>query len=155
MACFCFLLSENHDAKIKNAVRGCIVHDIAESLVGDITHEDKIPKGKKPEYERNTVVFLQSLIPKDSPLRSSWEDFETGQSFTNAVTRDFDKIDLVIKASIYERKTNIPLNEFFVSAQRVVHFKDLVEQINDGKTRAITSETEASLESYYKAKDLE
>jgi putative hydrolase of HD superfamily len=153
MAVFSFLFSEDKGVKIKDAVSQCVVHDIAESLVGDITHKDKIPRTEKYERERRTVAFLQSLIPQDSPLESSWDDFETGKTFTGVVAKQLDQLDLGFQALIYELKLGKRLDEFFKSAERAHLCSELIEEIVNtreiGGSGALDPDALESLNNYY------
>ncbi|KAM0362849.1 hypothetical protein ACHAO7_011079 [Fusarium culmorum] len=129
MAVLCFLLSDDGTVNIKHAVRGCVVHDIAESLVGDITYQDEIRREEKLARESHTIDFLQSQLPNHSPLKSSWDEFERGETLTDEIAKDLDRVDLGLQALIYEREEGKKLEEFFHSASRVKTCPGLVEEI--------------------------
>ncbi|RBR05203.1 uncharacterized protein FIESC28_11413 [Fusarium coffeatum] len=129
MAVLCFILAENETVIIKYAVQACIVHDIAESLVGDITYRDGICREEKFARESHTIDFLQSQLPNHSPLKLSWDRFESGETLTYKIAKDLDRVDLGLQAYIYERRYGKKLEEFFHSASRVKTCPELVKEI--------------------------
>ncbi|RKK64417.1 hypothetical protein BFJ69_g16712 [Fusarium oxysporum] len=153
MAVLCFLLREDGDVNIQDAVRGCVVHDLAESLVGDITYKDGVGREEKLQRERDTLAFLQFQLLDDAPLMSSWDEFETAETPTGGIAKDLDKVDLAFQALDYEERMKVQLPEFFHSARRVKFCGGLIEEIL--KTRMIGASAELDpkkrrkLDNYY------
>jgi putative hydrolases of HD superfamily len=153
MAALCFLLREEGGVKVQDAVRGCVVHDLAESVVGDITYKDGVDRGKKLERERDTLKFLQYQLLDDAPLMSSWVEFETAETPTGGIAKDLDKVDLAFQALDYEEKMKVQLPEFFHSALRVKFCGGLIEEIlktrKIGASAELDPEKRQKLDNYY------
>ncbi|KAL9601428.1 MAG: hypothetical protein Q9219_002494 [cf. Caloplaca sp. 3 TL-2023] len=99
-----------------------LVHDMAESLVGDITPADKVPKTEKSRRERTTMEFLtQRLLGASTgcedagkEIREAWEEYETGVTLESQFVHDVDKLEMVLQMMEYERRGEgkVDLSEF-------------------------------------------
>ncbi|CDJ51924.1 HD domain-containing protein, putative [Eimeria brunetti] len=74
-----------------------IVHDLAESIVGDITPLDPISPEEKEEKERNAIQTICSSI---DPARAKevielWEEYERGETPEAMLVKDADKFDMI------------------------------------------------------------
>ena len=94
-----------------------LIHDLGESIVGDITPVDNVSEEEKHEREKN--AFLQ--ITKDFPpalaeeFLSLWEEYEVQETVASHYVFDFDKLDMLIQANQYEVDQQLDLQEFFDS----------------------------------------
>ncbi|KAJ6258581.1 hypothetical protein Dda_6627 [Drechslerella dactyloides] len=92
-------------------VRMALVHDIAESVVGDFTPSDPITKEEKHRRESTTVeYFAKTLLDKVNPrlareLVELFEEFETGETKEAAFVRDLDTYDMLLQAFEYEKES--------------------------------------------------
>jgi len=91
-----------------------IVHDLAESIVGDFTPHDEIPADAKRGKEKHAIRELSSMLG-DSELTDLWIEFEEGTSPEAAFVRDLDRIEAVVQALEYEREKGTDLSEFWDS----------------------------------------
>ncbi|KAL9027034.1 MAG: hypothetical protein Q9196_004387 [Gyalolechia fulgens] len=99
-----------------------LVHDMAESLVGDITPKDGVEKPEKSRRERTTMSFLtRSLLGPSTgcadagrEIRDAWEEYEAGVTLESKFVHDVDKLELVLQMIEYERegKGKLDLGEF-------------------------------------------
>ncbi|KAF6007619.1 hypothetical protein HII13_004167 [Brettanomyces bruxellensis] len=114
-----------------------LVHDIAESLVGDIVPNDpQVGKPEKHEREYSTVKYLASVIEPYNPAFSKelvdlWLDYEYQRTFEGTIVKDIDKYELLLQTFEYERLHNIHLDEFY-SCQAVIknpEMKRLAERL--------------------------
>lgn len=108
---------------IPHCTKMALVHDMAESLVGDITPRDGVPKGEKTRREATTMDFLTTggLLGKRSGvedagrgIRDVFQEYEDGDSLEAKFVHDVDKIELVLQMVEYERSNEgrINLTEF-------------------------------------------
>lgn len=99
----------------------CLVHDLAESLVGDITPADGVPKPEKRRREEETMDFLTGkilggvaagTIGKD--VLETWKEFEEGQTMESKFAQDVDKVEMLLQMLEFERRGDgyLDLNEF-------------------------------------------
>ncbi|KAI9025525.1 hypothetical protein DFJ74DRAFT_605032 [Hyaloraphidium curvatum] len=102
-----------------------IVHDLAESIVGDITPDEPVTKEEKYELERRGFVHLVDLLGNTAPAKEMfdlWEEYEQGKTPEALLVKDLDKFE----ALEYERRGREPganegrfLQPFFDSTKDV------------------------------------
>ena len=87
----------------------CIVHDIPEVRVGDLTPHDDT--STKAEDELNAIKEME---PEWVGL---FEEYEQGQTPEAKFVKQLDKLDMALQAEIYQSKSAISLGEFIESAR--------------------------------------
>lgn len=87
----------------------CIVHDIPEVRVGDLTPHDDT--STKAEDELNAMT---QMAPEWVGL---FEEYEQGKTPEAKFVKQLDKLDMALQAEIYQSEFDIPLNEFIESAR--------------------------------------
>lgn len=96
---------------------------MAESLVGDITPIDNVPKDEKNRREASTMNFLTSQLLSPSAgvgtstgddIRALWQEYEDGETLEAKFVHDVDKFELLLQMIEYERRGggNVDLKEF-------------------------------------------
>uniref|UniRef100_A0A5S6Q6T4 5'-deoxynucleotidase HDDC2 n=1 Tax=Trichuris muris TaxID=70415 RepID=A0A5S6Q6T4_TRIMR len=103
----------NFDRCIKMA----LVHDLAESIVGDITPLCGVSREEKHKRELEAMANISQLLPanvRDEVLQL-FEEFELGATREAMLVRDLDKFDMLEQAMEYEQGENRPgeLKTFF------------------------------------------
>lgn len=77
----------------------CLVHDLGETINGDIPATEKQNHPDKDIQERNDLLFLTQSL--DEPLRSSllglWEEYETGQTEEAIAVKALDKLETILQ----------------------------------------------------------
>ena len=90
----------------------CLVHDLPEAVVGDLTPHDDV--STKAEDERQA---MQALAPEWLPLLDEY----TAQATAEAVfVKSLDKLDMGLQAMKYEHAQGMDLTEFLDSARNAV-----------------------------------
>ena len=100
---------------ISKMVQMCFIHDIGESIVGDVADTD-IDFNKRKEIEREkTIEFLKSLPESMSIFLELWIECEERKTDLAKFIHQVDKIDAIIKAKKYSEEYNMPelFNEFY------------------------------------------
>lgn len=111
-------------------VKIALVHDIAESLVGDITPKDPtVGKAEKHDREYKTIKYLSSIVEPYNPkyaeeLTNLWLDYEYQRNPEGSIVKDIDKYELLIQTFEYERLHNRKLDEFY-SCRAVIKHKEI------------------------------
>lgn len=108
-----------------------LVHDLAESVIGDIPTFAGVPKGKSPklsyrrrlveltkttwierkyDLERNGFQYLENLLQTYSPKRATeisalWLEYEQGETPEAKWVKEMDKFECLVQAHEYEQKT--------------------------------------------------
>jgi putative hydrolase of HD superfamily len=99
----------------------CLVHDMAESLVGDITPVDNVPKTEKSRREASTMDYItqQLLGGVDGghvakEIRAVWQEYEDSETLESHYVHDIDKMELLTQMVEYEKRGGgkLDLGEF-------------------------------------------
>ncbi|KAI1331021.1 HD domain-containing protein [Xylariaceae sp. FL0255] len=107
----------------------CLIHDMAESLVGDITPVDGVAKPEKSRREAETMDYIaKNLLGKvhggvtGQEIRAIWQEYEDSETLESHYVHDIDKIELLTQMIEYEKRTNkaLDLGEFAYVATKVV-----------------------------------
>jgi putative hydrolase of HD superfamily len=104
-------------------VRLALVHDLAESVVGDITPHDHIDPADKHRREGQAIRELCATLGGDDELLALWLEFEAGETAEAKVVRELDVIEMAMQARRYERTgmlTRDDAEQFIASARRRV-----------------------------------
>ena len=107
------------DIDLTKVLSMCIVHDLPEVIVGDLTPHDDTTN--KAELEHNA---MKQLAPEWLAL---FEEYEAGESKEARFVKQIDKLDMGLQAIIYEAKQGLDLTEFVVSAKANISDTDLLE----------------------------
>ncbi|KAF3938915.1 hypothetical protein ABW19_dt0200494 [Dactylella cylindrospora] len=119
------MLCPDPSIKKDKCVKMAIVHDMAESLVGDITPLDGIPKPEKHRRELATMEYLTGtlLAPISESIAAEfmdlWMEYEDGKTPEAIFVKDVDRYELVLQTIEYEKTHQIDLKEFLHVAEGV------------------------------------
>lgn len=111
-----------------------LVHDLAESIVGDLTPHDPIGPAEKHRREEQAMEQLAATLG-DRTIIDLWHEFESGKTEEARLVRDLDVIEMARQVRAYQQAGQLPperANEFVESARRHVQTdvgRKLLEQI--------------------------
>lgn len=106
------MLIKNPDIDRNKCVRIALVHDIAESLVGDITPFDPVSKEEKHRREWESIQYLcNELVKPYNPataqeIMDDWLAYENISSPEARYVKDIDKFEMLVQCFEYEKKYN-------------------------------------------------
>lgn len=120
---------------IPHCTKMALVHDMAESLVGDITPVDGVSTEEKHRREATTMEFLMTkLLGKSSGtldqaqgIRDIWQEYEDAKTLESQFVHDVDKVELLLQMIEYERSRDggrLDLSEF-VGVARRIHLEEV------------------------------
>ncbi|KAK2078527.1 hypothetical protein QBZ16_003367 [Prototheca wickerhamii] len=119
MAMMAFLLQgTSYDSN--KCIRLAIVHDIAESIVGDITPVCGVSDEEKFRLEEAALLRLKEMlgpVASAEEMESLWREYEAGSTPEAAIVKDFDKLEMILQAQEYESAQGLTLQEFFDSTR--------------------------------------
>uniref|UniRef100_A0A1X7UMP0 HD domain-containing protein n=1 Tax=Amphimedon queenslandica TaxID=400682 RepID=A0A1X7UMP0_AMPQE len=74
MSLMSFLFSKDNSIDYNKCVKMSLVHDLAESIVGDLTPSCNVSKEEKHQREKDAMVKISELVPKEvgQELYSLW-----------------------------------------------------------------------------------
>ena len=96
----------------------CLVHDLAEVIVGDLTPHDDIQGDEKHRLEREAML---TLAPEWIDLFDEYESASTPEA---KFVKTMDKLDMDLQAIRYTEQ-DIDLSEFISSAKNTTDKTDL------------------------------
>lgn len=96
----------------------CLVHDLAEVIVGDLTPHDDIQGDEKHRLERDAML---SMAPEWVDLFDEYESASTPEA---KFVKTMDKLDMGLQAIRYTEQ-DIDLSEFITSARRTTDKTDI------------------------------
>ena len=88
----------------------CLVHDIAEIVVGDLTPHDDIRGEEKHRLEREAMM---KIAPQWIEL---FDEYEQGETEEAQFVKTMDKLDMGLQAINYQQQS-LDLSEFIKSAK--------------------------------------
>jgi putative hydrolase of HD superfamily len=100
----------------EKVLRMALLHDLAESEIGDIpmTALSYLGEQNKRDAESRAIEGLTSPLGKTGEsYREIWDEFEAGQSLEARLVRAADKLEMLIQALEYEAVGYRCLNEFW------------------------------------------
>lgn len=113
-----FVHQFNLNYDISKLVQMCFIHDIGESLVGDVSDIDIDFENRKKLEREKTIEFLSSLTSNLSIYLDLWKESEERETDMSKFLYQVDKLDAIIKAKKYSIEYNKPeLFEEFYNTQ--------------------------------------
>ncbi|HOE90945.1 MAG TPA: HD domain-containing protein [Candidatus Cloacimonadota bacterium] len=94
-----------------------LIHDLPESLVGDIIPAEMVSQGDKLELEIKSLIYLLKDYQNSESLYKIWLEFEAGSSPTGRYVKQMDKIEMLMQALIYQKEQNVQLDNFFITTK--------------------------------------
>ncbi|XP_023307644.2 uncharacterized protein LOC111689403 [Lucilia cuprina] len=120
MSILTFLLDGTEGLNQIRCMELALVHDLAESLVGDITPFCGVSKEEKKNMEFKAMEDICKLIePRGKRMMELFEEYEHGESAESRFVKDLDRLDMVMQAFEYEKRDDCLLKhqEFFDSTE--------------------------------------
>jgi putative hydrolase of HD superfamily len=122
------ILSDLEGLNTEKIIRMALLHDLAESVIGDMTPNniEKNEKIKKENHAMNEILKnLPSKIAKS--YFEIWNDYQKNSSEESKLLHDIDKLEMAFQAKFYQ-DSGIPkekLQTFFDTAKKEIKNKNL------------------------------
>ena len=94
----------------------CIIHDLPEVIVGDLTPHDDTSNKKQDELDAMKILAPQWL--------ALFEEYENQTTPESRFVKYLDKLDMASMARFYQETQNLDLSEFIESTRDVLTEKD-------------------------------
>ncbi|KAI5366373.1 Putative HD/PDEase domain, 5'-deoxynucleotidase YfbR/HDDC2 [Septoria linicola] len=114
---------------VGKCTRMALIHDMAESLVGDITPVDGVSKTEKSRREADTMDYLTKTLlgnvhggAAGQSMKEVWQEYEDSETLESLFVHDVDKMELLLQMIEYEKmhEGKVDLGEFSRVAKRIV-----------------------------------
>ena len=96
----------------------CLVHDLPEVRIGDLTPHDDTSNKAELEHKAMSDMAPQWL--------SLLEEYEAGETAEAKFVKQIDKLDMGLQAILYQTKQDITLEEFITSAKSKISDNNLL-----------------------------
>jgi putative hydrolases of HD superfamily len=137
MSMLSFLIPETSTLDRVKCIKLALIHDLAESIVGDITPYCGIDKEEKKRREIEAIQKISSLLPglAGEEIFKLFEEYESQETQEALWVKDCDRYDMIQQAYEYEKRDECPMKhqEFFDSTRGKFlnpFFVNLVEELN-------------------------
>jgi putative hydrolases of HD superfamily len=131
---------------IAHCTKMALIHDMAESLVGDITPVDGVSKAEKSRRESETMDYLCKRLLGNvggglsgEEIRRVWQEYEDDKTLEAHFVHDIDKMELLLQMVEYERshEGRVDLGEFtWVSTRiKLPEIKEWSNQVLDERVQ--------------------
>ncbi|KAJ6090521.1 hypothetical protein N7486_009336 [Penicillium sp. IBT 16267x] len=113
---------------IPHCTKMALIHDMAESLVGDITPVDlHITKAEKARREASVMDYIVTTLLGNVPggalsgqqIKDVFQEYEDNVTLEAKFVHDIDKMELLLQMVEYERSNKVDLSEFEHVASKV------------------------------------
>ena len=122
------ILSDLEGLNTEKIIRMALLHDLAESIIGDII-PDSITKDEKIRKENLAMKEILKNLPNNiaKSYFETWNDYQENSSGEAKLLHDIDKLEMALQAKSYQDK-GIPrekLQTFFDTAMKEIKNKNL------------------------------
>lgn len=97
---------------LEKIMKMCLLHDLAEVVIGDITPEEHIPNKQELEHQAFQKIAHMHL--------TYFEEYEAGQTEEAQFVKCMDKLDMALQSLVYEHEFGLSLEQFRESASIVL-----------------------------------
>ncbi|KAI6167305.1 hypothetical protein EDD17DRAFT_1469037 [Pisolithus thermaeus] len=98
----------------------CVVHDLAEAQVGDITPSEGISKEEKRRLESEAMHnFVYDMLHGSEAalkIEALWREYEEQKTKEARFVKDLDRLEMALQAREYEKEHCRHLQDFFDSS---------------------------------------
>ena len=115
---------------LDKCIKMCLIHDMAEAIVGDLTPADGVPKTEKIRRESIAMNYITQRLLGSVPgvvtnvgenIRAIWQEHEDSKTLESHFVQDIDKVELLLQMVEYEKRGEgkVDLSEFAYVATKV------------------------------------
>lgn len=129
-AIMAMVFSEIKNLDTEKILKMALLHDLAESIIGDFI-PNEISKDNKKIIENDAMNDILAKLPSNiaDQYRIIWKEFQEGITKEAALLHDVDRLEMAIQAAKYfsEGYPKEKLHEFVESARKEIKSKELLE----------------------------
>ena len=140
MAIMSMVISDLENYNSEKILKMVLLHDLAESKIGDYT-PDQISKEKKKELENKAFFEIVRNLPDSvrTQYLKIWQEYQENNSSESKIVHQIDRLEMVLQAKLYQKEGHPKekLYSFFESAKiDIVHpkLKELFRKILEDTT---------------------
>ena len=130
MAIMAMIISDLENYDSEKILKMTLLHDLAESKIGDITPEQMTSENKmKIENDAFNEIIDQLPETVKSQYLEIWKEYQNNNSKESLFVHQIDKLEMALQAKIYQKdgKTMEDIEPFLESAKTSITDKKLKE----------------------------
>jgi 5'-deoxynucleotidase YfbR-like HD superfamily hydrolase len=108
-----------------------LLHDLGESVIGDLTPYDKVNFDKKQEMELNAFKQIFADFDNGKHYVDLFKEFKEGKTDEAKFVKKIDAIEMAFQAKIYGEQYDKNLQEFIDYTFSAVKDKHLTRVLSD------------------------
>lgn len=122
------VLSETQNLDTLRVLKMSLIHDLAESITGDLT-PNQIEKQEKAKLEQTAMEKILQELPDDlrGQFSEVWREFVDRKTPESILVHEADKLEMALQAKIYEKSGHSPVRPFLQSAESGIQSPKLKE----------------------------
>lgn len=128
------VVSDLQKLDTKKVMKMSMLHDLAESVTGDLT-PDSISKKDKNELEEKTMQKILINLPESlsQEYSSIWKEYQDKQTKESLLVHEIDKLEMALQAKMYSKQgfSKEKLQSFFDTANQGIQNNDIKEIFNN------------------------
>jgi putative hydrolase of HD superfamily len=118
MALMALVLAKKSGLDGGRAVKLAVIHDVAESIVGDLVPGEVSPEEKQKKESDAVYELCNILAPDEEEFKELWEEYEFQKSPEAVLVKNIDRLEMALQAKEYEiEKRAGDLHDFMDSAE--------------------------------------
>ena len=127
MAVMAMVISDIKNMNTEKIIKMSILHDWAESKIGDFM-PDEITSDKKNMLEENAMAEILTMLPHKVQEEYSilWMEYKDNKSKESKFVHQLDRLEMALQAKIYEKDVDPgKIKPFMMSVVDKIHDDDL------------------------------
>ena len=141
------LVTTDKNVKKDHCIKLCLVHDLAECIVGDIAPCHNVSKEEKHKMEEEAMEELCSMLGDShvaKELKDLFIEYEAQKTPEAVFVKDLDRFEMILQAQNYEDDESNPgrLQEFFDGVQgkfKTDTVRNLADTLTSSRTKSKVS----------------
>ena len=115
-----YMFGPEAGVNVSKAIKMALVHDMGESITGDITPHDNISPEKKTSFENDALIKLCAYA-NNKEMLELWKEYAERKTPEAIFVHHLDKLEMAIQAYNYEMMyPEKNLDEFWTSAEKKI-----------------------------------
>jgi len=132
MAVIGMILSDLEKYNTEKILKIILLHDLAESLTGDIT-PNQISKKEKTTLENDAMKKILKNLPQSlqKQYKKLWNEYQKNKSSEANLVHQIDKLEMALQAKIYSKRYSKDVKEFIQSARDQINHPKILELLKE------------------------
>jgi len=130
MAIMGMIISDMENYNSEKIIKMTLLHDLAESEIGDFT-PGEISLEKKKKLENDAFSKIMKSLPNNlkSQYQMLWNDYQSNDSQESKIIHQIDRLEMTLQAKIYlnDGHSEEKISSFFESAKKEITHPKLKE----------------------------